>query len=261
MFRSRLHPGWTSGALALSLAVLVASAPVTSAGGPPYGIPSGVMPWEYYQYYKGYKEPPHGSGSRLIPPRTVSQTPKKYTVQVARIPYRHTADDGNVAVVMAHVPAEAAIWFDDTATRLRGALRYFKSPPLTPGRSYGYSVQVAWYEDGEWVAKTVSVPVRAGDIQCVYIVQADQADELAAITANLEKLSPEDQRLAMQQKLCAVQSDKLLGSMGVPVKVMVKDQPVFLCCAGCVKKAQSNPDQTLANVQKSRAKPTGSASP
>lgn len=67
------------------------------------------------------------------------------------------------------------------------------------------------------------------------------------------KLSPADRRLAAAQGFCAVMADSPLGSMGVPIKVMVKDQPVFLCCAGCKRKALANPDQTLATVDKLKA--------
>jgi hypothetical protein len=42
--------------------------------------------------------------------------------------------------------------------------------------------------------------------------------------------------------------------MGVPVKIMLKGQPVFVCCKDCVEKAQEDPDKTLARVEKLRAK-------
>jgi hypothetical protein len=35
---------------------------------------------------------------------------------------------------------------------------------------------------------------------------------------------------------------------------MVKDQPVFLCCKGCQKKALADPDKTLAKVKELRDK-------
>jgi hypothetical protein len=50
----------------------------------------------------------------------------------------------------------------------------------------------------------------------------------------------DDRKLAEEQKFCAIENDNRLGSMGTPVKVMVKDQPVFLCCKGCQKKALSD---------------------
>jgi hypothetical protein len=35
---------------------------------------------------------------------------------------------------------------------------------------------------------------------------------------------------------------------------MVKDQPVFLCCKGCRRKALADPDKTLAKVAELKAK-------
>jgi hypothetical protein len=79
------------------------------------------------------------------------------------------------------------------------------------------------------------------------------ADE-AEIRANLAKLSPEDRKLAEEQKYCAVNTDNRLGSMDEPVKVMVKGQPVFLCCGHCEKKALADPDKTLAKVAELKGK-------
>ena len=78
-------------------------------------------------------------------------------------------------------------------------------------------------------------------------------EEAAEVKAALAKLSPEDRRLAEAQVFCAVLEKNYLGSMGTPVKVMVKGRPVFLCCDGCEKKALANPDQTLAKVEKLKA--------
>jgi membrane fusion protein, copper/silver efflux system len=87
------------------------------------------------------------------------------------------------------------------------------------------------------------------------------SDEAATVSANLARLSPEDRRLAEAQRFCPVQEDNRLGSMGPPVKVMVQERPVFLCCKACEKEARDHADQTLATLQKlkSRARetPTG----
>ncbi len=77
------------------------------------------------------------------------------------------------------------------------------------------------------------------------------------IKANLAKLSPEDQKLAEGQKYCAIENDNRLGTMGVPVKVELKGEPVFLCCKGCKKDAEANPDKALAAAKQLRAKGTG----
>src|SRR5579864_9815932 len=79
-------------------------------------------------------------------------------------------------------------------------------------------------------------------------------DKEATIKANLAKLPEKDRKLAEAQKRCAVETDDRLGTMGVPVKILIKDQPVFLCCKGCIDQAQKNPDQTLARVKELQAK-------
>jgi hypothetical protein len=75
-----------------------------------------------------------------------------------------------------------------------------------------------------------------------------------SVADNLAKLTAEDRALAEAQGYCAVQPEQLLGSMGVPIKVIVKDQPVFVCCKGCEKKAVSEADATLAQVAELKAK-------
>lgn len=66
---------------------------------------------------------------------------------------------------------------------------------------------------------------------------------------NLAKLSPADQALAESQKVCPVTGEPL-GSMGVPLKVSVEGRDVFICCKGCQKKIQENPEKYLANLPK-----------
>ena len=84
---------------------------------------------------------------------------------------------------------------------------------------------------------------------------ADKASvDEAKIKANLAKLSDADRKLAETQRFCAVENDDRLGSMGVPVMVMLKDQPVFLCCKGCTKRATADADKTLAKVKELKAK-------
>ncbi|QDV82146.1 hypothetical protein [Stieleria magnilauensis] len=49
------------------------------------------------------------------------------------------------------------------------------------------------------------------------------------------------------QRVCPVM-DEPLGSMGTPIKVMVSDKPIYLCCKGCIKKIQAEPAKYLAMV-------------
>jgi hypothetical protein len=78
------------------------------------------------------------------------------------------------------------------------------------------------------------------------------ANEESSIQANLKKLGDEDRKQAEEQKFCAVLHENRLGSMGVPMKVVIQDQPVFLCCDGCETKARAHADRTLAKVKELR---------
>jgi hypothetical protein len=95
---------------------------------------------------------------------------------------------------------------------------------------------------------------KAGDATTSPLTTVGKANDEASARAYLDKLSPEDRRLAEEQGFCAVESKNLLGSMGVPVKIMINDQPVFLCCDSCETKARAHADRTLARVQQLKDK-------
>ena len=62
----------------------------------------------------------------------------------------------------------------------------------------------------------------------------------------LAELSPSDRAAAEKQRVCPVSGD-LLGSMGKPIKVIVKGQTVFLCCAGSRNNSPTIPTRTWPN--------------
>lgn len=74
------------------------------------------------------------------------------------------------------------------------------------------------------------------------------------VVAERAKLSAEDRALVETQEWCVISSDERLGSMGTPIKLTIKGQPVFICCGGCKKKAESDPDKTLAKLEELKAK-------
>jgi hypothetical protein len=79
------------------------------------------------------------------------------------------------------------------------------------------------------------------------------ADPEAKIKENIAKLPKEEQAIAEAQKFCAVETDNRLGTMGMPYKVTIDEQPVFLCCKGCEKTALKNP-KILEEVKKLKEK-------
>lgn len=71
-------------------------------------------------------------------------------------------------------------------------------------------------------------------------------DEIAAI----DKLPEEDRAAALAQKVCAVNGENNLGSMGVPVKVTADGKSAFLCCKGCKDEFDADPKAVFAKLGK-----------
>ncbi|MFO0899065.1 MAG: efflux RND transporter periplasmic adaptor subunit [Pirellulales bacterium] len=88
-------------------------------------------------------------------------------------------------------------------------------------------------------------------------------DPDANVAAGLALLSPEDRKLAEEQRLCPVLAGSRLGSMGKPVKLTLEGRTVFVCCETCAPKALDNPQATLQKLdaQKNapRVEPAGDA--
>lgn len=80
-------------------------------------------------------------------------------------------------------------------------------------------------------------------------------DAEANARANLAKLSTPDRRLAEAQKACPILKNRL-GVMGIPVKLLLNGEAVFLCCKGCQEEAKAHPERTLkaAEQMKTRKK-------
>ncbi len=76
----------------------------------------------------------------------------------------------------------------------------------------------------------------------------DGQSKMEKMDAELAKLSPEDRASAEKQHFCPV-SGEMLGTMGPPVKMAVKDQDVWICCNGCKDKLLADPDEYLAKLK------------
>ena len=78
-------------------------------------------------------------------------------------------------------------------------------------------------------------------------------DEAEAVAAALARLAPDDRKLAQAQRTCPIRNEPL-GTMGVPVKLVLKGTPVFVCCKACVAEAGADPAKTLARVEEFKAR-------
>ena len=70
---------------------------------------------------------------------------------------------------------------------------------------------------------------------------------------NVEELAAGDRELALAQRLCPVGGEPL-GAMGVPYKMTVKGETVFLCCKGCEPDAKKEPEKVLKRIAELKAK-------
>ncbi len=86
------------------------------------------------------------------------------------------------------------------------------------------------------------------------------------IDLTLAKLNPPDRELAQAQQYCPILTETRLGSMGVPVKLNVGGQTVFVCCPSCQKGALKDSAQTLHKAQQlkvdhAKSRGTGTTKP
>jgi uncharacterized protein (TIGR03000 family) len=89
--------------------------------------------------------------------------PTEVDVQQAAPATTEAPPQDNCAHLLFHVPADAQLWFNGTATSQAGTDREFYSPPLTPGRTYHYNVRARWTQDGRPVEVARDVPVQANE--------------------------------------------------------------------------------------------------
>jgi hypothetical protein len=64
---------------------------------------------------------------------------------------------------------------------------------------------------------------------------------------NIAQLPAADRQGALDQRVCPVRGI-ILGSMGVPYKVTLNGEPVYLCCQGCVADAKKNAGKILKRI-------------
>ena len=86
------------------------------------------------------------------------------------------------------------------------------------------------------------------------VVQSSSRDRVAAVVLsaedieNINQLPEEDRQPAKAQAVCPVTGGPL-GSMGMPVKITLRGKTVYLCCEGCIGKAQQDPDGILKKLE------------
>jgi uncharacterized protein (TIGR03000 family) len=81
----------------------------------------------------------------------------------------------NVAGLEVQVPSpDAEVWLQGQKVSGSGTTRRFYSPPLDPQKTYTYTVNAAWYENGELRTQRQQVDIRADSIARVDFTQDSQ---------------------------------------------------------------------------------------
>ena len=94
-----------------------------------------------------------------------------------------------------------------------------------------------------------------GDQSTVMTVRPTTPDDPEAkIQTGLAGLFPQDRELAEQQRFCPVLTSSRLGSMGTPIKLVIRGETVFICCEGCRKQAIQGGDKTIERAKQLRTK-------
>jgi hypothetical protein len=119
----------------------------------------------------------------------------------------------------------------------------------SPDKENGSMQTSRWFRLCAWLLAVALVGSALGAAKA-----EDKKVDEAKIKKNLAKLSAKDRKVAVEQKFCAIEDENRLGAMGVPIKLTIKGQPVFLCCNDCKKEALADPDKTLAKVKELKEK-------
>lgn len=72
------------------------------------------------------------------------------------------------------------------------------------------------------------------------------------VEVTVARLMEADRPFVEQQRVCPV-IDAVLGEHGPPIKLVVGNQPFFVCCEGCIDEVKKNPRQYLEKLTSARA--------
>lgn len=153
-----------------------------------------------------------------------------------------------------------------TKCHVRGAVGEMVLKVNGDAREYRYPLEVvaqpAWTGDtGYLVANADVTRVRDGDMEVIFRLQKlpnpeerevefSQVFHLSATRPQIavEPLNERDYSFAAQQRVCPV-TNTAFAAEANPIKVVVGQQPVYVCCESCVSEVEKNP---ALYVQKAR---------
>jgi len=144
------------------------------------------------------------------------------------------------------VRGEMAMQVEGHSELHRAALHHVAPPPDSRQQDYlAAGVNLSKIRDGGmrvWF-KLDELPRADGQPVVFHQVFALSKPQVTAAA-----LTGADRAGIARQRVCPVMGGAL-GSMGEPVKLLVDNHPLYLCCRGCVRKVQEAPDDYLAKAR------------
>ncbi|KKM13481.1 hypothetical protein LCGC14_1715810 [marine sediment metagenome] len=166
---------------------------------------------------------------------------------------------GSLHFEVVYLPQETRVYLYDALNRpistkgvagqvamtVRGYEKVYRYPLAYVATQAGSGIQdylavavnVSRIKDGDMAVAFELTNLPSRDLPGASVKQMFALSKLPVTVAILDAA---DGPRIEQQKVCAVTGGRL-GSMGRPVKVLLGDQPIYLCCKGCLGKVQKNP--------------------
>jgi uncharacterized protein (TIGR03000 family) len=123
-------------------------------------------------YAPAYGVVPTGPPVEAVPAEKLPVNPKKKT----------TSAEAERAQLVVELPTDAKLYVDGSAVKSTAAKRTFSTPPLEPGQAYYYMLRAEVVRDGQTIAETARVIVRAGEVARASFPNLETPDTATAQT-------------------------------------------------------------------------------
>ena len=175
----------------------------------------------------------------------------------------------NFCLEVVYQPKEARIYLYDHAFKhlsMRGVSGQASMQIRGNDKAYRFPAKFVAgknREDHDYLAVFADVSgIRDGDMQVTMHLENLPAPSertahfvqtfaISKPKVSLAQLTEADRAGIGRQQVCPVMGTKL-GSHGTPIKMMVGDKPLYLCCKGCIQKVEANPQAYLAKIPSPR---------
>jgi hypothetical protein len=158
----------------------------------------------------------------------------------------------------SHRPVASRALRGDVTMHVHGnsQVQRFELRPTSSSQDYlAAGIDVSRIPDGSMDASFVIAAANWPANQAIRFSQTF-ARTREPLTVTVATLTAADRAAIAAQGKCPVTGEEL-GSMGPPIKLLVGDKPLYVCCKGCVNKVKQTPELYLQKVSRPAASEAG----